>query len=329
GFDEFRFYYYYNLDTYTTTYGITADSLKENEETFKTFLSDVVLCIKQELVAEELAEENGIELTEEDQKTIDETIENAKSTYDSEEAYLADLKNAYLTEDLYRRMLERAQIYSKVMETLFENDGKYATPKEEFKKIVQDEEAYAHEIHVMVPFYSQVELDDSAAEGYDDLSLSEKVSAKSAAYDALDEEGKEAAKESAKAVADEVCKKAADGEDFEELIKEYGWDLGLEDPSNGYYISSENKGGYPDELVTEAFDLAVGETSDEPVMNSIYGYFIVKRIEPDMDYVEENIDTMIKTYDSSNIQKVFQEQIDKMNVTYCDSWDKIDANSVV
>ncbi len=327
-FDEFRFYYYYNLDTYTTTYGITADSLKENEETFNTFLSDVILVIEQELVAEKLAKENGIELDDDDQKYINDTIDAAKASYDSEEAYIADLKSAYLTEDLYRKMLERAQIYTKVIETLFEGDGKYATSQEDFKALIQNEDEYAHEIHVMVPFYATAELDDSSAEGYDDLTLSEKITLKSNAYDALDADAKEEAKAAAEEIANEVCEKANNGDDFEGLIAEYGWDIGLEDPSAGYYISKDNLGGYPEELVTEAFGLKVGEVSEEPILNSVYGYFIVKRIEPDMDYVQENIESMIKSYDSTTIQEVFQEQIEAMSVTYCDNWDKITAESV-
>ena len=41
------------------------------------------------------------------------------------------LSSAYLTEDLYRKMLETAAIYTKVNDTLFKNNGKYATKKEE------------------------------------------------------------------------------------------------------------------------------------------------------------------------------------------------------
>ncbi len=77
------------------------------------------LHFKQELVAPELAEENGIKLTDDDNnKTIDDQIAKAKANYDSDEAYLNDIKSAYLTEDLYRKMLETATIYTKVNDTL-------------------------------------------------------------------------------------------------------------------------------------------------------------------------------------------------------------------
>lgn len=97
-------------------------------------MEDVITALKQELVAPELAEENGIELTDDDNKTIDGQIANAKAKYDSDKAYLNDLKSAYLTEDLYRKMLETATIYTKVNDTLFKNDGKYATKKKTLEK---------------------------------------------------------------------------------------------------------------------------------------------------------------------------------------------------
>lgn len=327
-FEQFRFYYYYNLNKYTSTYGITEDNLKESEDVFKQFMDDVILCIKQELVSEKLAKDNDIALDEEDEKAVEDNLETAKSSYESEEAYLKDLASAYLTEDLYVTMLERAQLYSKVMDTLFYNDGKYATKREDFKKIIQDPEEFSREIHVMIPYYSQVELDDSSAEGYDDMTLSQKASTKQSAYSALDEDGQAEAKEKAKKLAEEVLAKAKDGEDFEKLIEEYGWDTGLEDPSYGYYINKGNTGGYPEELLDEAFKLKENEISSELVENTTYGYFIVKRLKVDMDYVEENIDSMIASYDQPQIEEVYNEVINGMKVTYCDDWDKITADSI-
>ena len=177
-FDTFRYYYYYTISKYTSTYGATLDTIKSTDGGFELLMEDVITALKQELVAPELAEENGIKLTDDDNKTIDDQIAKAKANYDSDEAYLNDIKSAYLTEDLYRKMLETATIYTKVNDTLFKNNGKYATKKEDFKKIVKDTNEYCREIHVMIPFYAQVDLDDSTADSYDSMSLSDKASAK-------------------------------------------------------------------------------------------------------------------------------------------------------
>ena len=273
------------------------------------------------------AEENGIKLTDDDNKTIDDQIAKAKANYDSDEAYLNDIKSAYLTEDLYRKMLETATIYTKVNDTLFKNNGKYATKKEDFKKIVKDTNEYCREIHVMIPFYAQVDLDDSTADSYDSMSLSDKASAKQSAYAKLDDDGVKKAKEKAKKLAEEVLKKAQDGEDFDKLIEKYGWDLGLEDPSTGYYFNKDTT-GYPEELVKDAFKLKENGISTELTENDTYGYFIIKRLPVDMDYVEQNIDDMIYSYDTPAISKLYNEKMDKMEVKYCDQWDKITADSI-
>lgn len=327
-FDQFRYYYYYTLTTLSQTYGTTLEDIKNTENGKETFMDNIITSIKQDYVSEKLAKENNIALDEEDYKVIDEQIETAKSNYESEEAYQQALKSSYLTEDLYRSMLEKAQLYSKVYDTLFSNDGKYATKKEDFRKLIQDTDEFCHEIHVMIPYYSQVELDDSSAEGYDDMTLSQKSSVKSSAYEALDDAGKEEAKKAAKAVAEDVLNKAKGGEDFTKLIEEYGWDIGLEDPSIGYYIEKDSIGGYPEELIKEGFNLKVDGISDKLVENTTYGYFIVKRLAPDMDYVEENIDDMIASYDQPAISKIFEEQMESMTVTYCDEWDKLDIDSI-
>ena len=201
-FDTFRYYYYYTISKYTSTYGATLDTIKSTDGGFKLLMEDVITALKQELVAPELAEENGIKLTDDDNKTIDDQIAKAKANYDSDEAYLNDIKSAYLTEDLYRKMLETAAIYTKVNDTLFKNNGKYATKKEDFKKIVKDTNEYCREIHVMIPFYAQVDLDDSTADSYDSMSLSDKASAKQSAYAKLDDDGVKKAKEKAKKLAE-------------------------------------------------------------------------------------------------------------------------------
>ena len=131
----------------------------------------------------------------------------------------------------------------------------------------------------------------------------------------------------AKKLAEEVLKKAQDGEDFDKLIEKYGWDLGLEDPSTGYYFNKDTT-GYPEELVKDAFKLKENDISTELTENDTYGYFIIKRLPVDMDYVEQNIDDMIYSYDTPAISKLYNERMDKMEVKYCDQWDKITADSI-
>ena len=141
---------------YTNTYGVTLETLSQIDDGFNIFMKDVVNSIKQEYVAQQLADENGIKLTEDDKKTIDATIKSAQSNYESEEDYLTALKSSYLTEDVYKKMLEFSTIYKKVDEKLFTVGGKYATSEKDFKKIVQDNDKYSRVIHILIPYECQV-----------------------------------------------------------------------------------------------------------------------------------------------------------------------------
>lgn len=328
-FDEFRFYYYYMLSSYEQNYGITAETMKTDTEAFGRFKEDIVNTIKNELVTDKLARDNNIELDEEDNEIIQSNMLNAMANYKSENEFKDELKRAYLTEDLYRNMFTRAQRYNKVMDVLFANDGIYATKHEDFLKMVEDPEQFAHEVHIMVPYYSQVELDDSEAEGYDDKTLSQKISVKSTKYSTMTEAEQNEQKAKAKAVAEEALKKAKDGEDFLELVNEYGWDIGLEqDPSKGYYMKRDNAGGYPQELLDAAFALEEDQVADELTENTTYGYFIVKRLPVDMDFINENIDEMIKSNDQPAIQQKLQEVSEGMEITYGADWDKLTIDSI-
>ncbi|SFD27895.1 peptidylprolyl isomerase [Ruminococcus albus] len=327
-FDEFRFYYFQALSQYEQ-YGIDASALRENNETYQQFLEYVIDSIKNELVTDKLAAEHNIELDDEDQTVIDGNVKKSKESYDNEEEFEKELQRSHLTYDVLVKMFVRAQTYNKVMATLFEKGGEYATTEEDFLKLINDPKEYAHEVHIMIPFYAQVELDDSTAATYDDMTLSQKIGAKSSAYNALDADAKAVAAAKAKEVAEEALQRVKDGEDFSKLIEEYGWDIELdEDPNRGYYMRVDNTGGYPSSLLDETFSLEPGQASDKVVEDGTYGYFIVKRLEPDADYINENIDKMITTNDQPMIQEKFSETMESMAVTYCGVWDKLTYDSI-
>lgn len=325
-FDTFRYYYFYTLTNYTNNYGVNLDTIKQIDDGFNIFMKDVVNNIKQEYVAQQLAKENGIKLTDDDKKTIDSNIKSTQSNYESEEEYLNALKSSYLTEDLLRKMYEFSTIYQKVDKQLFTAGGKYATSEKDFKKIVQDTDEYSRVIHILIPYECQVEITDSAAkESYDNAALSAKLSAKQSAFKALSEDEQAKAKEKAKKLAEDVLKKAKDGEDFKKLIEKYGWDPGMESSPDGYYVNKNTS--FVQEFKDAAFKLKENEISGL-VENNSYGWFIIKRLPVDMDYVEKNIENMIKEYDTPKISELYNERTEKMKVVYDEIFDKITADSI-
>ncbi|MGN0632560.1 MAG: peptidylprolyl isomerase [Oscillospiraceae bacterium] len=325
-FDTFRYYYYYTINYYRNTYGATLEDIKSTEGGFESLLESVVTMLKQEYVTYNICEENSITLTDEDKAAIEEMYQSNLESSGSEEAFNKVLHDSYMTPELYREMLELAKLYEKAESELFTNEGVYATKKDDFKSIVNDPAEYACIRSILIPYTCKAEISNSDTKSeYEGYSLSEKKNAKDAAYYALDDEGKETAKAAAKELADKVYASASDGEDFESLITEYNWDPGMESSPQGYYITPNTS--FVQEYLDAAFSLAEGEIS-ALIENEQYGWFILKRMPIDMDYVEENIDSMIVEYDLPSRQKIYEDIINGMDVTFSETYKSLTADSI-
>lgn len=321
-FDLFRYYYFYVMNAL----GLTPEALASDEESFELLKTYIIQQLKRDYTTVHLAKENNLTLTEESKKNIEEKIKTIKENYKTEEEFQNALKMSYLTDSAYNSMLEIAELYTMVEEQLLTNEGKYATKKEDFKKIVQDTSKYSRVVHILVPYYSQAEItDEETKSSYEEMSLSQKGAAKQAAYEALSDEEKEKVKEASKKVAEEVLKKAKDGEDFSKLITEYGWDPGMESMPEGYYINKNTS--FVQEFKDKSFELKENEISDL-VENSTYGWFIIKRLPVDMDYVEENIDSMIIKYDTPAIDELFNKLVEELEFKGSEYFEKLKPDSI-
>ena len=95
---------------------------------------------------------------------------------------------------------------------------------------------------------------------------------------------------------------------------------------DGYYITPASS--YVKEYLDAAFKLEEGQVSTELVENDSYGWFVIKRMPIDMEYVEANIDTMIQDYDLPSREKLYTDIMDSMEVTYADFYDKLTIDSI-
>ena len=327
-FMTFRYFYFETINQFTQEYGANLDTIKNISGGFENLIKATVENIKNSrIIIDKLFKENNLSLSEDDKKKIEEDFESTKKSFSSEEEYKVQLLNAHLTEDIFKTNLEYLKKKDIISSTLFTNDGKYATKRADFKNIVKDTSKYASETHILIPFYAEVELDEETKKTYDSMTLENKISAKREAYNKLDDASKEKAKQAAKAKADEALKKALAGEDFNELIKQYGWDTALAANNVGYYFSKDNT-TFPTELVQKAFSLKENEIDKEVLVHETYGYFVVKRQAVDMTYVEKYLDSLIQEYDTPLVNKLISEMNNNLEVKYCDGWDKLDADSI-
>lgn len=320
-FDLFRYYYFYISTVYEQYYGITIDQLESDADLYSTFKTAIVNQFKNDFVSQALARENGIELTEEEKEEVQQNLVEFKGQYESEEAAEKEMALHYLTDDVYISMMTMAKLYEKVDAELFGENGKLVTSKEDFVEIALNKDEYSRVRHILIPYYCKAEItDEETKASYEDMSLYEKGNAKQAAYEALSDEEKEKVKEESKKLADDVLKKAQGGEDFEKLIEEYGWDPGMEVNVDGYFVNKSTN--FVEPFKTTCFELDEGEVSDL-VESDSYGWFIIKRLPIEKDYVEENYATLVQDYDEPRFDEIMNEAAEKMDVVETDYFTKL------
>ena len=321
-FDTFRYYYYYVLNVY----GLTPDQV--TEDVFPDVLKNTVNQLKQEYVTLKIAREEKIELDEDDKKTVENDINTIKSQYESEEAFVESMKDYYLTADVLQKMEEMNVLYQKIYATVLTHGGKYATSEKEFKKLLKDKDSYARVKHILIPYYSQAELDEETQKQFDSLDLATKGALKQQAYNQLNDEQQEKCKTAAKKIADEVLQKVKDGEDFDKLIKEYGWDTGMEmeTSKDGYCVTPNSK--FVQEFKDASFTLKENEITQELVENTSYGYFIIERLPFDDDFLKAHIDSLLEDYDKGNIKELYNKLMEKMDVELSDTYNKLTYQSI-
>lgn len=100
----------------------------------------------------------------------------------------------------------------------------------------------------------------------------------------FDDSGSDASKAAAKAKAEEVLKKVNSGEDFFALVDEYNEDPGMVDNRDGYYFTEG-------EMVTPFYEgaLALKENETSGLVETEYGYHIIKRLPLEEAYIEANL----------------------------------------
>ena len=161
---------------------------------------------------------------------------------------------------------------------------------------------YVHAQHILIPF-AQETADSGSASG------SESAGA------AQPDHSAELAK------AEEVLAKAAAGDDFAALIAEYGEDPGQ--PAEGYYFTT---GQMVPEFEKAAFALKEGAISE--IVETSYGYHIIKRLPLEDAYIDANF---LHMADDASLQKIDDDVralMEKLDVVYGDHYDQVSSETM-
>lgn len=127
-----------------------------------------------------------------------------------------------------------------------------------------------------------------------------------------------------KKLAEEALKKAQDGEDFDALIKEYGEDPGMSGSPDGYIFK---EGDMVDPFYQGA--KALGEDEISGLVESDFGYHIIKRMPLDPEQMSTYRDQMIGAVSGQDFNSLVQEWMDAAEVTTVDAeLDKITLDNL-
>lgn len=128
----------------------------------------------------------------------------------------------------------------------------------------------------------------------------------------------------AKERAEEVLAKVESGEDFFKLVEEYGEDPGMVDNLDGYYFT---EGEMVEPFYEGALALKEGETSG--LVETNYGYHIIKRLPMEDAYIEENLMDFAANEHFETFMSKLDETMESLEIKPGASYDNISLENVL
>ena len=240
--------------------------LAESEEELKTLEGNIIDSLIVIKLLEKYAEENNITVSSQE---VDEQVESVISTYDSEKDFESALKTMGIDRgflgDYLKSQIISNRIYEEVTVDVEVTDQEvkqyYDDNKEAFLVPAQ---VKASHILALFPW-----IEDGSEET---------------------EEGRDETLDKIKMVED----KLENGEDFEELARQYSDDQSTAE--NGGDLGYVSEGQMVEEFDKALFSLDEGETSK--IVETVYGFHIIKAFDRKEEYYQdfEEIEEDLKTY---------------------------------
>lgn len=263
----------------------------QSEEELKTLEVNIIDSLIVIKLLEKYAEENNIAISRQE---IDEQVETLSNTYNSEEDFESALKSMGIDRKFLEDYLKSQMISNKIYERITANvdvtdeevKSYYDDNKEEFLVPAQIK---ASHILAVFPW-----IEDGSEET---------------------EEGRKEALDKIDMVED----KLKDGEDFEELARQYSDDQTTAE--NGGDLGYVSEGQMVEEFDRALFLLDEGETSD--IVETIYGFHIIKAFDRKEEYyqdfkeIEEDLKIyLVDSYKSEEWINFIYLLIEKVDIKY-------------
>ena len=203
--------------------------------------------LRQLLVLENLAAENGVTLSADEEAELAQNRQDEIAELGGEDAYRAELRTMGLTEAGYDRVMRASYLYDALEEAFADPNSALYVPDDELAAYAE-EQGYITADHILIPT-----IDLATQEPLSDAEIAEN-----------------------RALAEDLLWRLRDSRDpialFKTLADEYSQDSGRLSNPDGYTFP---EGQMVDEFDTAARALAEGEYSD--LVESVYGYHIILR----------------------------------------------------
>ncbi len=294
-FDLFRYYYlnYKNMYLEEDAAYFEKDGMQEQLK------NEILQVLKDFYAIQFLAKEHKIQLSKEEQKSVQADIDKTIEFYNGKDAFLSFLEESYMTEDLYEYMMEYSALYLKLFNKLYKNDGKMEWDDEEFYEYY--EKNYVAAQQIFLPFEQN--------------------------------ETKENHPKTAE-LANSLYEKAINGEDFWELVKTYGKDEKMLDYPDGYYFTK----GQAEDVLFEATVALEENGITKPVLGE-KGLYIIRRMKMKPLRMDENRETALYGYtDTMNewhagaydteFQELYKARAEKIKIEKNDYWNEVSTKTV-
>jgi len=265
--------------------------LAESEEELKTLEGNIIDSLIVIKLLEKYAEENNITVSSQE---VDEQVESLISTYDSEKDFESALKSMGIDRGFLEDYLKSQIISNKIYE---EVTADVEVTDQEVKQYYNDNKE-----KFLVP--AQVKASHI-------LALFPWV-----------EDGSEETKEGRDEALDKIKMieaKLENGEDFEELARQYSDDQSTAE--NGGDLGYVSEGQMVEEFDKALFLLDEGETSK--IVETVYGFHIIKAFDrkeeyyQDFEEIEEDLKTyLLDSYKSQEWINFVYLLIEKVNIEY-------------
>ena len=251
--------------------------------------SNVLASVKQNLVLENLAEEYGATLTDEQKAAIEASDQTYIDQYGSEEAFEAELNKLGMRRETYDRVSASNYLYQNLYQ-LYNTEGSKLYASDEELALYAAEKNYITADHILL-----TTKDTATGEALSDEEKAEK-----------------------KALAEELAEKLKNytGDDlasyFAQLADEYSEDPGRETYPTGYTFTT---GAMVPEFEAAAYALAEGAVSE--IVESSFGYHILLRLPLDKAAAA---DAVRETY----FTDFFSDRVESAVIATSAEFDKLD-----